>query len=523
MLQEMRGVLASVARWMRPVIAAKPGRIEDTEDSLRALSVAYTTALGYQITGPRLAAILDDAAAGAGIDQAALFLDIRDKEPLIEAHLATRRNAVTGAPWQLTSEKHQAQAEELAAELKAARVGALVEHLWDAVPTGYAGAVIDWTEGGKGIRGFVPIHPTAFEFDQAGNPAVSLIAGGTKGFGEFHPWQFAFLAHGGKPGIPTRTGLMRTLVWFWLLRNKGIKNWARFLEKYGIPFVAGKVPDALWGDATKRNELLAALKAIGSDGAGLTTESTAIEFLNAVQGSNADAFERFCRYVDELYTILILGQLATSDSGSGLSQGGMQEQVRQDLAAGDAAMLSQCIQDCVVLPLARMRWGWEDARDLVFEIDTSPARDLKSLADTYEVLTRVTGRHLDGAQIEAEFDVKLGKPVGGTATTGQDDDAKLVDLADSAGVRALDAVVADALRRTVEDPEGLAAWAAPVQDAIREAFGDLAPDDVEGFKTRIPRFLETLPGVLGEMDAASFESHLAGAMLAGIVNGYTSR
>jgi hypothetical protein len=83
------------------------------------------------------------------------------------------------------------------------------------------------------------------------------------------------------------------------------------------------------------------------------------------------------------------------------------------------------------------------------------------------------------------------------------------------------AVVADALRRTVADEELFTAWLGPVRDAIRESFGDLGQDDVQGFSDRIPRFLESLPGVYGEMDTAAFEKNLSGAMLAAVVNGYT--
>lgn len=518
-MADMMGILASVARYARKAVSGRPEKPPEADEALSVLPVQYTTTAGLRLTAPQLKAILDSAGDGSAADQAALFLDMREKEPLIEAHLGTRRMAVTGAPWQLTSKAHGKQAEELTGLLLRAGIGGLVGHLADAVPTGYAGAVIDWEEGGRDIRGFVPIHPTAFEFDQAGNPAVTLITGGTRGLAEFHPWQFAFCRASGRPGIPTRTGLMRSLAWLWLFKHEGYRNWNRFVEKFGIPFIVGKLPDALWSDKTKRNDLLAALKRIGTDSAGVTAQGAEIEFLNTAQSGNADVFERLCRYLDELATLLILGQLATAQAGSGLSQGGMQESVRQDLAAADAAMLSEVIRRDVVEPLARLRYGWEDGRDLAFEIDTSPAEDLKAKAATYKLLTEVTGRYLDGAQIEAEFDVKLGESV-----AAQPSGAPLVDLADTAAAgareRALEAIVADALQKTTLDREALAAWMGPVQDAIREAFAGLAPDDVEGFKARIPRFLEALPGVLGDMDATGFERALSGAMLAAVVNGY---
>lgn len=546
-MMEFKGVLASVMRWARPEMAVKVAGPSGVEDELRALGVAYTTLGGMQITGPRLRAICEAASEGSGQEQAALFLDIREREPLLEAHLGTRRQAVTGAPWALTSEANAKQAEELTKMLRRAGIGRLIGALSDVVPTGYAGAVIDWDEGGKGIRGFVPVHPTAFEFDQGGNPAVATVAGGMRGLGEFHPWQFVFVASEARPGLPSRLGLMRTLLWFWLFKHQGVNNWVRFMEKFGMPMVVAKLPAGQWDSALERNKVLASLKKFGPDGAGVLKEGTEVEFMNAVATGNVTLYTEFCRYIDELYTLLILGQLATSQAGSGLSNGGMQESVRQDLAAADAALLSGAILRQVVEPLARMLYGWTDAQDLEFCINTSPAEDLKSKAETYKLVCEFTGRYLDAAQVEAEFDVKLGDEVatqtagkdpegmpgagegngqnGRTQTgevQGEEDQEALVDFADTAQGQALEAVVADALRRTVADAELWAAWMGPVQAAIRESFADLAADDLEGFRARIPVFLTALPGVLGEMDAAGFERALSGAMLAAVVNGYTA-
>lgn len=526
---EFKGIVASVMRWASPRTGAKTPGPSATADELLALGVAYTTLGGVQITGPRLRAICEAAGEGSGQEQAALFLDIREREPLIEAHLGTRRLAVTGAPWTLTSEAEPKRAEELSGVLRRAGIGRLVGHLCDVVPTGYAGAVIDWEEGGKEVRGFVPIHPTAFEFDQAGNPALQTVAGGTKGLGEFHPRQFVYLASEVRPGIPSRLGLMRTLVWFWLLKHNGVKNWARFLEKFGMPVVAATIPGARWDDVTERNKVLTSLRLFGQDGALALREGTTAEFLNGVQGGNLDLYMEFCRYVDELYTLLILGQLATSQKSSGMSNGGMQESVRQDLAAADAALIARAVCKQVVEPLAQMRYGWADCQDLEFRIDTAPAEDLKAKAETYKLVSEFTGRYLDAAQVEAEFAVKLAEAVApAPAVQGQEqvaagapEPAALVDFADSTQGQALEMVVADALRRTVADAELWAAWLGPVRGIIRESFADLAPDDMEGFRARLPAFLTALPGVLGEMDATGFEKAMSGAMLAAVVNGYT--
>jgi hypothetical protein len=98
-----------------------------------------------------------------------------------------------------------------------------------------------------------------------------------------------------------------------------------------------------------------------------------------------------------------------------------------------------------------------------------------------------------------------------------------LSLADTpAAVSALDLVAGDALATFIRDAEARAAWLGPVQAALREAFGDLAPDDVEGFKQRVPLFQASLPRVLEAMDSDGLERALSEGMLAAMVNGFES-
>jgi phage gp29-like protein len=521
--EAVSGVYRSLARYWRERVDDPKARPGGVDDELRAMEAAWSTALGYQITAQRLKAIMDSAAEGSGSDQVSLFLDVRERDPLLEAHLGTRRLAVTGAPWQLTSEAQPKRAAELTQILTNARIGGLIAHLADAVPTGYAGAVTDWEEGGRGIRGWVPIHPTAFEFDEAGNPAVTTMTGGVKALQDFGPAQIVYVRANARPGLPTRSGLLRTLIWHWFFKHTNMRNWNRYLEKFGMPLVVGKVPDSTFNDTVKRNALLSALKKMATDSAGLVTESTALEFAKGLDTGSVDAYERLSRYVDELMTLLVLGQLATSQAGSGLSQGGMQESVRQDIAAADSAMLSEAIMAGVVAPLARFRYG--DVGDLTFAIDASPAKDLKSWAETYKILTEVTGRKMDPDTIASEFDVVFQdaqEPEAPPSTA-------LVDLADRTKLppaeTALDSIVTEALRLTVDDPEVLAAWLGPVTAEIRRAFKGIDPDDpgaLAAFRDRIPGLVGRLPGLLQDMDSTEFERHLSGAMLAAALNGYVA-
>lgn len=516
----MFDVLSYLFPFARKEAGKAAGKPVSADSELEGLYASQNLFRGYRLDGPTITRILDMAVDGYAGEQAGLFLDVREKEPLIEAHLQTRANALAACEWKVTGpDGLKKSCEELTGLLKAAKLDKLLRHLFDAVPTGYSGAVIDWTAGGGDISKFIPVHPEAFEFDLGGNPAVATNSGAVRPLADYHPNQFVFVTPQSRPGLPARQGLMRSLIWFHFFKKIDVKNWARFVEKFGIPFVVGKIPDHEWGDVAKRNALLRSLRSIGSDGAGLVTDTTAAEFMNAVSSGNIDAFERLARYMDEIFTLMILGQLASSDTAGGMSNGSAQDAVRQDILDADARLFEEAVTTQILEPLCRFRFGWNDTRELAFTIDTTPPEDQKATAETWKVLSEITGRKIDADQVSERFGVVFGEEKAHPVPQ----EKALLDLSDDIGrrERALESVVGDALRRTIADDELFAAWLGPVQDAIKEAFGDLNPDDVEGFRGRLQAFMDSLPGIYEEMDSSAFEENLSGAMLASIINGVT--
>lgn len=521
-------------RYARPDEAVRrPGALprpagQDFED----FSLAYMTdGVGNALTASGLQGILTNANEGYCRSQAAMGQVIVEREPLIAAHLGTRRLAVTGKPWTVTSEADEKRATEIQGMLKTAGLTKLLGHLLDAVPTGYSMAVLDWETGGRALRGWKSVHPSVIEFDQAGNPAVYDRLGKAHALAEWPATQFIQCYADGKPGLACRNGLLRALAWTYLFKHMGIKNWARFIEKFGIPFVFAEISDNDFRDATRKNALLASLKAIGAEGVAVGTINSKMQFLSGAEGGNQEAMEKFNRYCDEIYTLLILGQLATSEAGSGLSQGGMQEAVRQDLLAADALLLQDTVQRQIIEPLCRMRYGMPDAGDITFWIEYEEAEDLDKKATTWKTLTEVTGRKIDVAQVEDEFGVKFQEKeepppaFGGFGQPQPPPQADKLPLYDAAQrqTMALDAITQEAMRRTLDDPQVLAEWFGPVQTALRETFADLPADaGVDELRARIPALLKRLPGLVQEMDSQKFERHLSGAMLAAALNGYAA-
>lgn len=495
----------------------------DKDESLASAILSLTSPLNMgQMKADKVAAIIADADDGDPRGQAELFSIVQEKEPIWAAHLQTRRLAVLGSPMRVESKKHVQQAEEILQMLERAKWRGAISNLLDAIGTGYAGVVVDWMQGGAGINGFDPIMPTSWIFDAAGNPAIAGVAGNPVPLASYHPAQILYLVSEGKAGLPCRKGVMRTLLWMFLFKNGGFRNWPLFLERFGVPFILGKISANDFKDPVRRHELTKSLMSIRGAGVGVGTTETQMEILNGAGAGNKDAFEQFQRYCDEIVTLTILGQLASSDKAGGLSRGTAQDKVRQDILEADCLMIQESFQS-LINSICQFKYGMDDADDIKFVIDCQPPEDLKATAEMFATVANAARRPLDPKQVFERFGIKLGEPEP-VPEINPKEKPEQKEFSDTTGKKAETAserIINATLARMV-DTEALEAWRIPIDAAIRKAFGDLDPEDPdlpEKFRKRAPAFLASLPGLMDEFETSAFEDALQGAMLAGFLNG----
>lgn len=413
--------------------APKSPQSAEKSDQFLDYTFSVLGTISNSMTPQDLAGILQQAADGYSSDQARLIKEIQEKEPVIAAHLATRKLSITSKGWNITSVDHPEIADELELMLKSAELSSIISHLADYIITGYSMAVIDWAEGGRAINGFVPVAPEAIEYDLAGNRALIQTNGMKTPVANFHPNQFLYCASNSKPGIPARNGLGRVLVWMYLFKHSGIAGYARYVEKFGIPFMLATLPQSQWA---QRNTVLNSLKLMGRDGIGAIPEGTKLESLTSANSGSTEAQEKFIRYCDEIITVTILGQLASSAKASGFSSGQAQENVRQDLLASDCQTIISTVQKQIIEPIIEMKYGLKNT-DVQFYIDFEQPEDLTEKAKQWLILTQITGKPIDASMVEEEFGVKFSKeavekPVETEVETEVKDDIAEVNKEESA-------------------------------------------------------------------------------------------
>lgn len=149
-------------------------------------------------------------------------------------------------------------------------------------------------------------------------------------------------------------GPMRAVCFWWLFAVMDRDWWARFLDRFGAPFLVGKVDAS--DDKSRRtltNAFAAATKLFGL----VVSKEAEIE-VNAVQSSShGEAFEKFQSFANAELSKLILGQTMTVSAqagGLGGAQAEVQANVLGDIQAFDLSALADTINQRVIAPFLRI-------------------------------------------------------------------------------------------------------------------------------------------------------------------------
>ena len=204
---------------------------------------------------------------------------------------------------------------------------------------------------------FVWRDPKYFTFDFISRTELRLAELGTIDGTPLPPSKFIVHTPKQKSGIPVRGGFARFAAWAFLFKNYAIKDWASFLDVYGMPIRLGKYHPSATAD--ERRKLLQAVMRIASDAAAIVPESMAIELLETkTAGSGAStSFEQLGRFLDEQMSKMILGQTMTVENGGSLAQAQVHNQIRIDLLQADARQLAVTINRDLIAWFVRLNFG----------------------------------------------------------------------------------------------------------------------------------------------------------------------
>lgn len=373
------------------------------------------------LTPSRLAAVLRAADAGAAGEVLALFEQMEEKDAHLYSVANTRRLAVTGLKWRIVSAAEtqegvdRAAADEAAAycrEVLAALEGfdEILQHLALAIGRNIAVAENVWEPVGNELR-LVEVAAVDFDrlaFDELGQTRILTRQEPYEGMA-LPPGKFVVHTPHAVSGHPMRGGLLRVSALAYLGKHFAMKDWLVFAEVFGMPLrVARYEPSAT---PEEKRELLAMLRSLGADAAGIFSKAVDLDLVEAGRGKAPPPYEKLCTFFNRELSKAWLGQTLTvepSGSPGSLAATRVHNEVRLDLRQDDLFKEARTIQRDVLGPVVRLKFG-PAAPVPHFQRAYDPPRDLRELADVLK--TAVNDLHMPVPAAWAHR--ALGIPVGG--------------------------------------------------------------------------------------------------------------
>lgn len=378
-------------------IHGQPFTFDDTQQTendsrLGWLQHHYSDHPASGLTPAKAAALLRAAEQGDLIGQCELAEDMEEKDTHLQSELGKRRNAILKVDWRIQPPANATSAEQRDAEMleeilrDAVWLDDCIFDATDAILKGFSCQEIEWepnlVDGLKLIRSVNWRDPSWFMTPQYDRNTLRLRDGSADGV---ELAKFGWVTHvaKAKTGYLSRIGLVRTLVWPFIYRNYSARDFAEFLEIYGLPLRLGKYPEGATNN--EKNTLLRAVMSIGHNAGGIIPRGMDIEFEKAADG-NATEFMAMIDWAEKSMSKAVLGGTLTSQSDGKTSTnalGDVHNEVRQELRDADLKRLQATLTRDLVYPLYALNCkSFNDARRIPrFEFDVTETEDINSFAD----------------------------------------------------------------------------------------------------------------------------------------------
>lgn len=183
---------------------------------------------------------------------------------------------------------------------------------------------------------------------------------------------------------PWANGKWRKIVFPWLLKRFSLEDRANQGEAIGGPTWLGTAPKG--ATERQRNKYLAQLVGLGKKGKIVLPEGWDL-VLREATGRTWEIFSEAISWSDQAITIILAGQVVTTEGSPGFSSGNVQDRIAQDLIRFDGQTLSSCLHDQSLTPLA---WkNYENGQAAPYPVwDTKRPTDKAQEMTSWETMSR---------------------------------------------------------------------------------------------------------------------------------------
>jgi len=498
----------------------------DTKTTPDVAVLSKVTALFGQLPNP------DPVLKKAGKDISVYRELLGDDE--VWSAVQSFKSGVKSLNWELFGEEtDQQRKDEIQVLFNSYKIDSVISQILNARLFGFQPLEITWhTENGRWWPSAIREKPIEwFTFNNQGNLCLKpqYRADGGTGMLELPPLAFITAQHEATYANPWGESILSRVFWSVAFKKGGVKFWATFMEKYGMPWVTGKLPRG--SQIESQNELLTKLDAMVQDAVAVIPDDSSIEIHQTGSSTGSgDLHPNFINFFIAQINKVILSQTLTGTSGNGSGSyalGKVHSEVREDVVSVGKRLVEE-VFNTLLQWIYKFNYG-TDAQ-LKFRLFEEEDVD-KTLAERDEVLTRtgvkfrksyyVKNYGLDEADFEInsqvdnpDFSHKQSCACGCQKVASQ----KMASFADQTETRMNADSVQEAIDR-IGLNTNLQPLLNPALKPILALFNDL-PDSEENPEALLQKLAETYP----EMSTAQLEDSLTKAIfLADILGRLTDK
>ena len=345
-----------------------------TEDHGYAMTTAYTTML---IENP------DTVLRNRGPSFAVYDELLRDDQ--VKACFQQRRSGLTSASWHVDpateSPEDIAAAEFLHEQIERVGWDDVCDKMLYGVFYGFAVSEIMWemTEQAKVGIAKIKVRDRA-RFSYNTDDQLMLMDNISHPMGLVMPEEkfWSYSAGANHDDNPYGQGLAHSLYWPVFFKRNDIKFWLIFLEKFGMPTTAIRMPEGQMANPQQISKAKQALAAIQADSGVVIPDGMVIELIEAARSGTAD-YDGLVERMDKAISKVILSQTMTTDDGSSRAQAQVHFGVGQAVIDSDADLIADSFRRGPATWLTN--WNFPNAGVPRITRDTKPEMDLSERAE----------------------------------------------------------------------------------------------------------------------------------------------
>lgn len=315
------------------------------------------------------------------------------------------------------------------------------------------------------------------------------------------PYFWSFATGADHDDEPYGLGLAHWLYWPTFFKRNDIKFWLIFLDKFGMPTVAGKHPPGATPE--QKRDLLALTRAISTDSGVIMPDGMALEMLSAARSGAAD-YESMYKAMNEAIRRVVVGQISSS-GGTSKGIGGdesLQAGILASIAKSDADVICESWNRGPATWLTELNFPGA-AVPQVSRVFDEP-EDLKSRAERDKLIADTTGYRPTLAEVKDTYggDWEQKEPVVQPSPTPAS--SKPTEFAEHEHAPDAPALMAGQLNKTLQPATDV--WIEQIRQLVEKA------ESLEQLRDGLD---ELLPGMSLDDYAAAMAQALAAAALAG--------